>query len=267
MNAMRIISAAAAVLGMSLCLYPAVARIHGRHTVKDTLAQYTTAVNGTPEKETAAALADAKKYNDKFYETGVFDAGDYDGLLNLSGTGIMGSIEIPKIRVNLPIVHGTENEVLQTAAGHLRNSSLPVGGENTHAVLCGHRGLPGAELFTRLDELEKGDLFLIYAGKETLAYEVRQIDTVNPDDDILNIEPGKDKVSLVTCTPYGINTRRLVVTGERVPYNREDSRTAPDGKPSAGEIFLAALPCCMAAALIITAIRRKRKEGDKNEKP
>jgi sortase A len=141
----------------------------------------------------------------------------YEKELNVSGNGIMGYIEIPSINVSLPIYHGTDESILQIAVGHIEGSSLPVGGESTHCVLSGHRGLPSAKLFTDLDQLVEGDYFMLQVLDETLTYEVDQILIVEPDEvDALAIEDGKDYCTLVTCTPYSINTERLLVRGHRV---------------------------------------------------
>lgn len=142
--------------------------------------------------------------------------------LNITGDGMMGTVEIPKIKVKLPIYHTTNDDVLQSAAGHLEGSSLPVGGENTHAVISAHRGLPSAALFTDLDKMKKGDHFLLHILKETLCYEVDEITVVEPEETGgLAVEEGMDLVTLLTCTPYGVNSHRLLVRGHRVPYNPE----------------------------------------------
>ena len=150
---------------------------------------------------------------------------EYESLLNVSGNGIIGYIEIPMIQCSLPIYHGTEESVLQIAVGHIEGSSLPTGGAGTHCVLSGHRGLPSAKLFTDLDQLAEGDTFMLRILDETLTYEVDQIRTVEPYElDDLGIEEGKDYCTLVTCTPYGINTHRLLVRGRRVD-NQPEART------------------------------------------
>ena len=152
------------------------------------------------------------------------DAGNYDKILDISGTGIMGYISIPKIQVELPIYHGTSAEVLNVAVGHLQGSSFPVGGENTHAVISAHRGLPSAKLFSDLDQLVEGDTFTVTILDEVLTYEVEKIFIVKPDElDKLAIIPGGDYVTLMTCTPYGVNSHRLLVRAHRVdtvyPHN------------------------------------------------
>ena len=147
----------------------------------------------------------------------------YEELLDVSGDGVMGYVEIPSIDVSLPIYHGTSDEVLQVAVGHIEGSSLPVGGESTHCVVSGHRGLPSSRLFTDLDQLGEGDLFLFHVLGETLTYEVDQIHVVEPDDvTYLSIEEDEDLCTLVTCTPYGVNSHRLLVRGHRVE-NQEES--------------------------------------------
>ena len=164
------------------------------------------------QRETAFALTDEQK-------------AAYESLLDVSGLGVMGYIEIPEIDCSLPIYHGTEESVLQVAVGHLEWSNLPVGGEGTHCVLSGHRGLPSAKLFTNLDKLAVGDTFLLRVLDEVLTYEVDQILIVEPEQvDALGIVPGEDYCTLVTCTPYGINTHRLLVRGHRVENTPEAAR-------------------------------------------
>ena len=146
-------------------------------------------------------------------------ASDYDNQLNLAGNGIMGYVEIPKISVNLPIYHGTENDSLERGIGHLLGSSLPVGGESTHSILSGHSGMASQKMFTDLEQLIVGDVFYLHILNDTLAYQVAEINTVLPyDTSLLGIVPGEDLCTLVTCTPYGVNTHRLLVRGSRIPY-------------------------------------------------
>ena len=144
---------------------------------------------------------------------------DYDSQLNIAGNGIMGYVEIPKISVNLPIYHGTENDSLERGIGHLLGSSLPVGGESTHTILSGHSGMASQKMFTDLEQLTAGDVFYLHVLNETLSYQVVEINTVLPyDTSLLGIAPGEDLCTLVTCTPYGVNTHRLLVRGSRIPY-------------------------------------------------
>ena len=169
----------------------------------------------------------AVEYNKALYELRQASVGqeivlDYESQLNVTSTGMMGHLEIPKLDVRLPIYHGTSEEVLMVGIGHLEGTSLPVDGDNTHAVLTGHCGLPSAELFTRLDEMAKGDKFMLHSCNQRLTYEVKEIQIVKPDQvEVLSIAEGKNLVSLITCTPYGINTHRLVVTGERIDETEE----------------------------------------------
>jgi len=147
---------------------------------------------------------------------------EYMACLNIAGDEMMGTVEIPKINIELPIYHTTDETVLERAAGHLEGSSLPVGGESTHAVISAHRGLPSASLFTDLDQLEEGDHFLLHVLDDTLAYEVDKISVVEPEEtQDLAVEEGEDLVTLLTCTPYGVNSHRLLVRGHRVPYEPE----------------------------------------------
>lgn len=153
---------------------------------------------------------------------------DYWKVLNVAGDGVMGYLSIPKINIKLAIYHGTAEDVLQTGIGHMNGTSLPIGGESTHSVLAAHRGLPAARLFTNIDQLKQGDMFYIHVLDETMAYQVDQIlDMVDKDDhetleEALQIQEGKDQVTLFTCTPYGVNSHRLLVRGTRVPYEGEE---------------------------------------------
>lgn len=153
---------------------------------------------------------------------------DYWKVLNVAGDGVMGYLSIPKINIKLAIYHGTAEDVLQTGIGHMNGTSLPIGGESTHSVLAAHRGLPAARLFTDIDQLKQGDMFYIHVLDETMAYQVDQIlDMVDKDDhetleEALQIQEGEDQVTLFTCTPYGVNSHRLLVRGTRVPYNGEE---------------------------------------------
>lgn len=175
---------------------------------------YGSTVGAESRESLDAAFRAAQNYNREFFSGGPTDG--YEDLLNLSGDGIMGSIEIPAIGIRLPVYHGTSPEVLEEGCGHLKDSSLPVGGPSTHAVITGHRGLPDSKMFTDLNHLRKGDTFVLSVLGRKLTYRVDQILTVSPDDlDALAIEKDHDYVTLVTCTPYGVNTERLLVRGER----------------------------------------------------
>ena len=222
--------------GLSLLLYPFVANQWNNYRQKQLISGYEQAVS---EKEAAEGIdydAERKKaedYNEALLPCVLPDSFAlaessgvdpvYMNTLNIAGDEMMGSVEIPKINIKIPIYHTTEEEVLNTGAGHLEGSSLPVGGANTHAVISAHRGLPSASLFTDLDQLKEGDHFLIHVLNETLCYEVDKISVVKPEDtSALAVEDGQDLVTLLTCTPYGVNTERLLVRGHRVPYVEEE---------------------------------------------
>ena len=170
----------------------------------------------------AFAIADASEEDQTYMNT-----------LNIAGDEMMGIVEIPKIDIKLPIYHTTKEDVLKQAAGHLEGSSLPIGGKSTHSVISAHRGLPSASLFTDLDQLKKGDHFLIHVLNKTLCYEVDKISVVKPEEtSALAVEEGEDLVTLLTCTPYGVNTERLLVRGHRVPY--EEQKVADEKTPLSG---------------------------------
>ena len=209
------------------------------------------------QRETAFALTDEQK-------------AAYESLLDVSGLGVMGYIEIPEIDCSLPIYHGTEESVLQVAVGHLEWSSLPVGGEGTHCVLSGHRGLPSAKLFTNLDKLAVGDTFLLRVLDEVLTYEVDQILIVEPEQvDALGIVPGEDYCTLVTCTPYGINTHRLLVRGHRVENTPEAARMHVTDATQFDPLLVApvlAIPVLLLLLMILLVPKQRRKSReDKND--
>lgn len=233
--------------GLSLLLYPLVANQWNNHRQKQLISNYESVVadkEAAGNIDYAAEMKKAEAYNDALLPSilpdsfAVADAStetdsSYEDSLNIAGDGMMGIVEIPKIAIKLPIYHGTGDEVLQKAAGHLEGSSLPIGGESTHAVISAHRGLPSASLFTDLDQLEIGDHFLIHVLDETLCYEVDQILVVDPEDtSALAVEDGEDLMTLLTCTPYGVNTQRLMVRGHRVPY--EEQTVADEQTPLSG---------------------------------
>lgn len=222
--------------GLSLLLYPFVANQWNNYRQKQLISNYEQVVS---DKEAAEGIdydAERKKaedYNEALLPCVLPDSFAlaessgvdpvYMNTLNIAGDEMMGSVEIPKINIKIPIYHTTEEEVLNKGAGHLEGSSLPVGGANTHAVISAHRGLPSASLFTDLDQLKEGDHFLIHVLNETLCYEVDKISVVKPEDTTaLAVEDGQDLVTLLTCTPYGVNTERLLVRGHRVPYVEEE---------------------------------------------
>lgn len=203
-------------------LYPTISDWWNSKVQSQAVADYNETVAKMDTSDAERMLAEAREYNEKLSKlTAPFSYYDqipgYEDILNVSGSGIMGYVSIPQISVELPIYHGTGAEVLNVAVGHYQGSSLPVGGENTHAVISAHRGLPSARLFTDIDKLVVGDTFTITVLNEVLTYEVDRIRTVLPDKiDELAIIPGGDYVTLMTCTPYGINTHRLLVRAHRI---------------------------------------------------
>lgn len=215
-------------VGVSVLLYPTVSDYWNSLHQSQAIATYADSVENMDEQDYEKLWDAAVSYNQKLFQSGHGlglkdeEKEEYNELLDVSGTGIMSYVEIPKIKCSLPIYHGTDEGVLQIAVGHIEGSSLPVGGLNTHCVLSGHRGLPSAKLFSNLDKLEEGDIFMIRTLDQTLTYEVDQIRIVLPDEvEDLKIEEGKDLCTLVTCTPYGINTHRLLVRGHRVANQEE----------------------------------------------
>lgn len=217
------------LVGLSVMLYPTVSDWWNSRVQTRAIATYNQSVEQMDTGDKERLLMEAHSYNATLsHLTAPFtnweDAGNYDKILDISGTGIMGYISIPKIQVELPIYHGTSAEVLNVAVGHLQGSSFPVGGENTHAVISAHRGLPSAKLFSDLDQLVEGDTFTVTILDEVLTYEVEKIFIVKPDElDKLAIIPGGDYVTLMTCTPYGVNSHRLLVRAHWVdtvyPHN------------------------------------------------
>lgn len=214
---------AAFFIGALLLLYPTISDFWNSFHQSRAIASYAEQVADLDENAYDRLWEDARLYNKTLgdrmnrFVMAEEQKKAYAALLNIADNGVMGYIEIPKVRCNLPIYHGTDEAVLQVAIGHVPGSSLPVGGESTHCVLSGHRGLPSAKLFTNLDELETGDVFMLRVLDETLTYEVDQIRTVLPNElgDLAIVE-GEDYCTLVTCTPYGINSHRLLVRGHRV---------------------------------------------------
>ena len=217
--------------GLSLLLYPSLSDYWNSFHQTKAIASYSEEVANLDETQYEKMWEAAKAYNQALAESDNFflltdeQKEEYEELLNVSGSGIMGYIEIPSIDCSLPVYHGTDEAVLQIAVGHLDWTSLPVGGASTHCVISGHRGLPSAKLFTSLDKLTEGDIFMLRVLDEVLTYEVDQILIVEPQDiSALRIEEGKDYCTLVTCTPYGINTHRLLVRGHRIE-NIEAAKT------------------------------------------
>lgn len=266
------------VVGFLFCLYPLASNIIEGYYQRNAVATYQKSVENTDSAVLEEDYRKAEEYNETLYaynsatlgggtSLSILGEESYNSIINM-GNGVMGSIEIPKINVYLPIYHGTSDEVLSVGVGHVYGSSLPVGGTNTRSILSAHRGLPNAKLFTRLDEIVVNDLFFIKIQDKTLAYKVRDIQVIDPDDiQLLNAEEGQDLVSLVTCTPYGVNTHRLVVTGERVPFEKSEYESIQKETMSFRELLFAGLPFAFIGVVVFFKIKDKRVErrANKNE--
>lgn len=221
------------VVGAGIFLYPAMSNLLAEKRQEGVIQTYQAKVEKAGEKELNDAWKEAREYNenlagDPVHDPFVMGSGyvlprNYNQVLDVSGDGVMGYVEIPKIDVHLPIYHGTGEEVLKKGAGHLEATALPIGGEYRHSVISAHRGLPSAELFTRLDEMQTGDVFYIHVLDDILAYEVDQIEVIEPEElEFLVPIQGRDLVTLLTCTPYAVNTHRLLVRGTRISYERAE---------------------------------------------
>lgn len=263
-------------LGIGICSYPIISNVVSQMYLNHTIATYQKQVESCDDSNLEEILEDAQEYNQILFQSkesvlhpsqaNILNSESYYRILNLFGNGIMGSIEIPKIGVNLPIYHGTSDEVLSVAVGHIEGTSLPIGGKNTRTVLSGHRGLPNSKLFTRLDELIIGDFFFIRVLNQTLAYEVLDIEVIHPDDvDKLELIPDQDLVTLLTCTPYGLNTHRLIVTGTRVPYIEKEYNEIEEEMMSYRELIFMSIPFVFIILGITNAVKKKirKKRGIK----
>lgn len=214
------------LIGFGIMLYPIVSSALSQISYNETISSYEQSVSDENSSLYQSMIQEAVHYNEKLTTSSIVDvfsdpeitnSEEYMDILNLNRDGVMGYISIPKIDIKIPIYHGTSSEVLSKGVGHLEGSSFPVGGESTHAILSAHRGLPSARLFTDLDQLEVGDKFYIYILDQVYTYQVDQVLVIEPSEtEALQIQDGKDLVTLVTCTPYGVNTHRLLVRGERV---------------------------------------------------
>lgn len=266
-NCVRIIGC---IIGIGLCVYPTVASRIAKGNQGEIISTYRSEVKNINKEEMEDLYKEAEEYNALLQENTNRMLGDkdscrisekeYEKLLNFSKGGVMGIVSIPKISVKLPIYHGTEENVLSVGIGHLEGSSLPIGGENTHCILTGHRGLPGAKLFTRLDEMEENDIFFIQVGEKELAYSIYKIDVIEPEDveKFANVE-GNDLVSLVTCTPYGINSHRLVVTGQRVEQKTIESKDIKSQIVSGRELLFILIPFVLLGMLIMKLVLERRR--------
>lgn len=255
-------------VGISILLYPTVSNKWNAYRNSKLISEYKKNVSNLTENKAEKMLEAAKKYNSTLGNPKVPDAfsirdgkrdKEYDALLNM-GDGMMGYVEVPSINVNLPLYHYTFDSVLLKGAGHLFGSALPIGGESTHSVVSAHRGLPSEKMFTDLNLVEKGDQFYFHILGKVYAYEVDQILTVEPSDvKSLSIEYKKDYATLVTCTPYGVNTQRLLVRGHRIPYNK-NAKVNKKHNTAVSYIFLQIISAIAGvfAAIVIYYVYRHR---------
>jgi len=266
-------------IGAAVMLYPSISNLWNAHLQDIVKSNYEREVEEMGKEDDTLYEYEyerAKAYNDELWPTPVLSdpvyfvggetAPEYQECLNLTGNGLMGFVSIPKIDIEIPIYHSTDEETLQNGAGHLEGTSLPIGGESTHSVIAAHRGLPGSMLFTDLDQMEIGDHFLLYVLDRTLCYEVDQIKEVDPSDNSdLAIEGGKDQCTLLTCTPYGVNTERLLVRGHRVPYDESEMEEADTvfGIPRQYIGLIIGLAAVLIAVLIMVASGRRRHKRSK----
>ena len=275
------------LIGFGILVYPTVADQWNTYRQSRLISSYENTIEEMEPEDFTAEWEKARTFNDTLTQNSIYgdvfgeeaqklEDTEYWQVLNVGGDGVMGYLSIPKINIKLSIYHGTSDEVLQTGVGHLNGTKLPIGGESTHSVLAAHRGLPSARLFTDIDQLEKGDKFYIHVLDETLAYQVDQIlDMVDKDDTetlekALQIEEGKDQVTLFTCTPYGVNSHRLLVRGTRVPYEGEEevSSTPVDTMLQAVQNYymLYLILGLSVTLLIILFLRIQMRPGKKNRK-
>lgn len=282
---------AAAILliagGLGVFLYPTIMNYMAEHRQTAVIQSYSQKTATVNVKALEQEWLNARNYNDTlsgkpsvlpFSSTKNYVRSEhYMSVLNPAGDGMMGYLSIPKINVRMPIYHGCDEQILQKGIGHVEQTHLPIGGEGTHAVLSGHRGLATAEMFTRLDELEPGDQFYLYILDATLAYEVDEINVVEPQDlELINAVPGEDLTTLVTCTPYGINTHRLLVRGHRIEYVEPENA---DKRPEVHLvvhgiteqirrwlILVGTAVAVFAAGILLSGGKRRKKNGNNGTK-
>lgn len=263
------------VVGLGIILFPLISNQVNEIHYQEVIGTYDDTVTQRTEIENDQMLIKAREYNSSLSSTKIVDvfqnpvqtnSSEYLSILNVDDNGMMGYISIPKIDVRIPIYHGTSSDILQKGVGHLEGSSLPVGGESTHTILSAHRGLPSSRLFTDLDQLKEGDIFYIYVLDEVLAYQVDQVLVTEPSEtEALKIVDGKDYITLVTCTPYAVNTHRLLVRGERIEYNKQvEEQTVEDRSLSTADIILYVSLVIAILLIVITIIAIVRYKQNKN---
>lgn len=278
------------LIGFGILVYPTVSDQWNTYRQSRLISNYEAVVENLTEEDFSdewqkaiafdQALVRNDLYGDVFGEDdGELESTEYWNVLNVANDGVMGYLSIPKINVKHAIYHGTGDKVLQTGIGHLNGTKLPIGGESTHSVLAAHRGLPSARLFTDLDQIKKGDMFYVHVLDEILAYQVDQIlDMVDKDDHetleaALQIEEGKDQVTLFTCTPYGVNSHRLLVRGTRVPYNGEEEAETSVAESMLKTVqnyymlyLILGLSITFLIILFMRFLFKAKEKKDKNEK-
>ena len=278
------------LIGFAVLIYPTVSNQWNTYRQSQLISSYETVVEEMTAEDFSEEWERARAFNDTIVENNIyadiFGQGDgelqdteYWKILNLSNDGIMGYISVPKINLKLAIYHGTEETVLQTGVGHLTGSKLPIGGESTHSILAAHRGLPSARLFTDVDQLKRGDVIYIHVLDEVLAYSVDQIhDMVDKDDsetlsELLSIEEGEDRITLFTCTPYGVNSHRLLVSGTRIAYSGEEDveATVPEAMlQSVQDFYMLYLVLGLSVTVLLILVMKfffklSRKRREKEE--
>ncbi len=263
------------IAGLAITMYPFISNAINTKKQNQVIDNYDNLVRKKDTKYIEDELAKAHRYNDLVATSGSFSSyimendADYNSVLNIGGDGVMGYVTIPRINVQIPIYHDTKESTLQVAAGHLKGSSLPVGGKSTHCVIAAHRGLPSANLFTNLDELKKGDLFWVSVLGKKITYEVDEISIVSPGDlDKLQIVEEQDYCTLMTCTPYGINTHRLLVRGKRIieyDGNYEMDKTYMSDRVKLTTFIIAPFVIVMLIGMLVMKRMRKKKKGKRVE--
>ena len=262
------------IVGLSVMFYPVVSDMWNTYRNSLLISSHKKDVNDLSKKQTEQIWNEAVNYNknhkENFIKEDVFTnlkkhtKSKYDSYLNISKNGVMGTIVIPKINVEIPIYHGTGEKELQTGVGHMEGTSLPVGGTSSHCVLSAHRGLPSAKLFTDLDKMKKGDLFFLHILDKTLAYKVEDIFTVKPDEtDKLSLIKGKDYVTLLTCTPYGVNTHRLLVRGVRTAYKQNQEQNVSILKDYRVWILIGTIVALIIVNVFMVIKNKKKKRSKK----
>lgn len=264
------------LIGLGVLLYPTISNMWNEYLQFRQIGNYETEIEQLPNERIIKLLEDAREYNAQHDKNIIMDAFDdenqyvlthpYDTLLEIDGSGMMCYLEIPKLNNKMVVYHGISAKVLEKGVGHIEGTSLPVGGKSTHAVLSAHRGLPSAKLFTDLDQIVIGDQFYIHVLDEHLAYEVSEINTVLPEEiSLLDIVPGEDLVTLVTCTPYGVNTHRLLIRGHRVPYvpPEEPTVTVWEKMSELKFAIISLLVALLVADIVFIVFRIRRKKKKK----